>query len=348
MRRSEVSADHVNAILQRAMLAAVFSTATVFAQGQHGAIRALTIAPAVARACPGDIVAAQYVARYQDGSSATLGRDAIATLIRRGDAVDARPDGSWEAASEPVYAAFTGYRLSASLAADSMIRADTTLAPAAQCRHLPIELGTSGRNDTKSAHVRVGTLITPFFDSVVVAVVEVEGKLPTSIVLTPGEMRSGVIRVNAPGANGRPGRGGRRGDNGDECQSGDSGEDGDPGEPGDFGGHVDIIVQADAPWLANLVAVSNPGGRGGRGGQGGQGGQGGSAGSRTRSKGNCSPKPGRPGRSGHDGPDGAAGPPPKTTTVPFSLLWRGSPIWSDGPARHALEQLMQYTAQRAR
>jgi hypothetical protein len=327
------------------MLAAVFSTATVFGQGQHGAIRALTIVPTSARACAGDVINAQYVARYADGSSATLNHDAIAALGRGGDAVEPRSDGSWQTAAEPVYAAFSGYRLSASIAADSTIRADTTVAPAAKCRHAPIELGASGRYDVKSAHVRVGTFVTPFFDSVVVAVLEVDGKLPTSIVLTPAEMHSGVVHVNAPGVSGRAGRNGRRGDNGDECESGGPGDDGDPGEPGNAGGRVDIIVQADAPWLANLIAVSNMGGRGG---QGGQGGQGGSAGSRTRTKGNCSPKPGRTGRNGHDGLDGPAGPPPQTTTVPFSLLWRGSPIWSDGLARHALEQLTQYTTQRAR
>lgn len=311
----------------------------------HGAPRAISILPGVARACAGDLIPAQYAVRYADGTTATLGRDDLSMLVRRADAADPRPDGSWLTAANPLYAAYAGYRLSAFLAADTTVHADTVVLPAPVCHHNPISIGTSGRFDVRSAHVRLGVLATPFFDSVVVAVVEPDGGPPIASVLTPSEIQSGAIRILAPGKNGKDGRGGKRGDNGDECESGTPGDDGEPGEPGEGGGQVNIIVQTDAPWLAQLVAVSNPGGRGG---SGGAGGQGGAAGLRGRSRAGCNPRMGRAGRNGAPGPAGAAGPQPQTTTVLFALLWPGSPIWSDALAHRALDALMEYTSQRAR
>ncbi len=304
----------------------------------------LSILPRVSRACPGDVIEAQYTLRFADGTSETLGRGEIASLVRKSDQAEPRSDGSWQTSASSLEAAISGFRLSASLAADSSIHGDTVVAPAPECRHAPINL-VSSRNNTVSAHLRLGAMSTPFFDSIAVAVLEIGGAASTITVLTPAEMKSGAIRVFAAGRDGRAGRSGRQGDNGDECQNGGSGDDGDPGDPGQPGGQVDIIVQTDAPWLADLVSVSNPGGHGGRGGAGGMGG---SAGPRSRNGRNCNTRAGVNGRSGIPGPDGAAGLPPHVTTVPFTLLWTGSPIWTDEHARSSLEALMQYTRQRAR
>jgi hypothetical protein len=320
-------------------------TSMSLAQSVHGTPRAIRILPGVARVCAGDLIPAQYSVRYADGTTATLGRGELASLVRRSDVAEPKEDGSWLTATNPLYAAYTGYRLSAVLAADTTVRGDTVVPPAPVCRHNPIGLGTSGRFDVRSAHVRLGVLATPFFDSIVVAVVEPDHGPPMASVLTPSEIQSGVIRILAPGLNGKDGRDGKRGENGDECSDGTPGDDGEPGEQGEAGGQVNIIVQTDAPWLAQLVAVSNPGGRGG---SGGRGGQGGAAGLRARSRAGCNPRMGRSGRNGSPGPIGAAGPAPQTTTVLFALLWPGSPIWSDALAHRALDALMEYTSQRAR
>lgn len=326
-----------------APLAALTLIAGESSSAQTPARRTLSVVPAISRACPGEIIGATYVLRAADGSSSTLGKNDVAALVRQSEAADPRPDGAWQAETNPLYAAFAGYRLSAALGADTTVRGDTVIAPAAECRHGPIDLGTS-QYGAHSAHVRVGVLATPFFDSIVVAVVERDGGPPIVTVLTPREMRSGAIRVNAPGRAGRDGRSGGAGSGGGECESGTEGYDGDPGDPGQSGGTVNIILQADAPWLEEMVAVFNPGGRGGRGGAGGRGG---SPGPRTGRAG-CNPKAGLNGRAGTPGGDGPPGPPPRVTTVPFLLLWSGSPIWADAVARRALDSLMQYTTQRAR
>jgi hypothetical protein len=312
--------------------------------GPHGKATSLSILPSVSRACPGDVIEAQYAVRFADGTSETLGRGEVASLVRKSDGAEPKSDGAWQTSVAALDAAFSGYRLSAALAADSSVHTDAVVAPAPECRHAPINLGVSGLYNSLSAHVRLGAMSTPFFDSIAVAVVEVGGSATVVTVLTPAEMKSGAIRVVAPGLQGRSGRPGRQGDNGDECQNGGSGDDGEPGEPGTSGGQVNIIVQTDAPWLANLVAVSNPGGLGGRGGAGGAGGY---AGSRPSGR-NCNPRSGRPGRNGSPGANGPPGLPPEVTTVPFTLLWTGSPIWTDERARRSLEALMQYTRQRAR
>ena len=72
------------------------------------------------------------------------------------------------------------------------------------------------------------------------------------------------------------------------------------GSLGQPGGNVDIIVQDGSRWLADLVAVSNPGGRGGAGGAPGAGGR---ASSTPRQPGStCNARAGRPGKPGRPGP----------------------------------------------
>jgi hypothetical protein len=241
----------------------------------------------------------------------------------------------------------SGFRLSVALVRDPSVRSDTVVAPTNECSHTPIVLPTSDRYHLTTAHVRLGTFVTPFYDSVVVAAVELEGQAPTIVVLGPREMRSGAIKVVAPGKNGAPGRAGRPGADGGACSKGEQGDDGDPGEPGQPGGNVDIIVQDGAPWLADLVAVSNPGGRGGQGGAAGAGGRAGS-GARQAAGSTCSTRAGLNGKPGRSGADGPAGSSPRVTSVIFQLLWSGSPIWNDGIARRAIEGLVQLDSTRRR
>lgn len=308
-------------------------------------IRALAILPASPHACPGQAIGARYVATLGGGSRVALAPGDLSLLVRRGVAAEPRGDGSWQMDSEPLVSAVSGFHLSAALGSDTSVRADTTIVPTYECIHTSIELRASDQFHLTEAHVRLGTFATPFYDSVVVAVVETGDGAPIVTLLSPNQMRSGAIKIHAPGKAGRAGRAGNQGADGQACANGENGDDGERGEPGQPGGRVDIIVQNEAPWLDNLVAVSNPGGRGG---QGGRGGAGGRAGQQVRQSGGaCTSRAGRAGRMGEPGLDGPAGLPPRTTHVISSLLWPGSPIWTDAATRRAVEALIAYDAKRS-
>jgi hypothetical protein len=306
-------------------------------------IRSLSIIPASASACPGHVIASEYVARLADGSRVSLGQPELSLLAREGTAAEPQDDGAWRATTNPLASAVTGFRLSATLRADSSVHADTVVAPTYGCASSSISLAAIDSRDGPTAYVRLGTFRTPFADSIVVAVVEAPGRGPSVFVLGPKEMRSGAIKVDASGRVGAAGRAGSRGSDGGQCEDGGPGEDADDGGPGTSGGEVNVIVQSDAPWLADLVAVTNFGGRGGPPGRGGLGGRGGPT-ARVSGGTVCSTKPGRNGRDSRPGPDGIAGPRPRTTTVLPALLWPGSPIWFDATMKPALEQLIDYTA----
>ena len=308
--------------------------------------RAIAILPQASRVCPGQPIDVRYSARFADGSQRALRPSDITPVVRGGaDAeVEPRPDGNWLTNADPMRSVLTGFRLSVTLAGDSSVRGDTVVAPSYECSHTAINLPSSDRFNHTTAYVRLGTFATPFYDSVVVAVVEVEGRAPIVTILAPNQMHSGAIKVSAPGKNGAPGRAGRIGSEGGPCANGEQGEDGEPGEPGEAGGEVDIIMQDGSPWLAGLVAVSNPGGKGGAGGAGGRGGTAGPSG-RQGGGGSCSTKAGRSGRPGRPSTDGPAGA-SRVTSVISQLLWSGSPIWSDLAARRAIEGLTNYDPKR--
>ena len=296
-------------------------------------IRTLAIFPASPHACPGQAIGARYVATLGDGSRVSLARGDLSLLVRRGEAAEPRSDGSWQTNNQPLASAVSGFQLSAMLASDTSVRADTTIVPTYECIHTSIELPASDQFHPTAAHVRLGTFSTPFYDSVVVAVVETGDGAPIVTLLGPGQMRSGAIKIYAPGKAGRPGKAGNRGADGQACANGENGDDGERGEPGQPGGSVDIIVQNESPWLADLIAVSNPGGR--------------AATAPRQSGGACTSRAGRAGRMGEPGFDGPAGFPPRTTYVISSLLWPGSPIWTDAATRWAVEALIAYDTKRS-
>jgi hypothetical protein len=317
----------------------------------HTDVSSLTVLPKQARVCPGQQIVVDYLGRRADGSRVELAPGDVSPVSPasrgEGDAeAEPRNDGTWRTSADPMRSVLTGFRLSVALARDTSVRADAVVAPSYECSHTAIVLPTSDRYQLTTAHVRLGTFATPFYDSVVVAAVELEGHAPTLTVLGPREMRPGAIRIVAPGRNGAPGRAGRPGADGGSCANGEQGDDGDPGEAGQPGGNVDIIVQDGSRWLADLVAVSNPGGRGGAGGAPGAGGR---ANSGPRQAGaTCSTRAGRAGKPGRAGPDGPAGSSPRVTSVISELLWSGSPIWNDALARRAIEGLTQFDANRRR
>jgi hypothetical protein len=133
------------------------------------------------------------------------------------------------------------------------------------------------------------------------------------------------------GADGTDGRGGARGADGPTgamCQDGAPGQDGSPGQDGgdgESGGRggdggngaiVTVSVPADAPELADALAITvdggaggagGAGGHGGHGGRGGTGGSGGSAGPTSDPTRACTTGRGPDGRDGPPGRDGAPG-----------------------------------------
>jgi hypothetical protein len=304
-------------------------------------IRALRIVPRTATACPSDVISASYEVVGDSGTRVTLGQRDLSLLKRSGIAAGAREDGAWQTAADPVASLYDGFHLTAVLASDTTVRADTVVVPTYQCLATATTITTEANTLPKAGYVRLGTLRTPFYDSVVVASIEIEDRPPRAVVLGPSEMRSGAITISAVGRDGAQGRGGAQGSDGGPCENGSRGNSGDAGYPGAPGGQMDIILEAGAPWLADLVSIDNRGGRGGAGGPGGYGGRAGAAlGTGGRP---CSPRQGSPGSPGLKGPDGSPGPLPKTTTIPRSLLWYGSPLWNDITARRVLGQLVEYT-----
>ena len=185
----------------------------------HTEVIALRVLPKQARACPGQVIAVDYVGRRADGSRVALAPGDVSPMSPasrgEGDAeVEPRNDGTWRTSADPMRSVLSGFRLSVALARDTSVRADTVVAPSYECSHTAIVLPSSDRYHLTTAHVRLGTFATPFYDSVVVVAVELEGHSPTLTVLGPREMRPGAIRIVAPGRNGAPGRAGRPGADG--------------------------------------------------------------------------------------------------------------------------------------
>ena len=303
-------------------------------------IRDLAIIPSAKSVCPGQTVQAKYQAILGDGSRVELAGADLSRLALRGIAAKPAQNGSWTTSANVLESAVSGFRLSVSLANDPGVHADTVIIPSYSCQRLSI--GLSDRFNDVKAKVRLGVFASPFYDSIAVAVIEPEGGYPVTLVIDPSHMRSRAIQIAAVGKAGAAGGSGNPGNDGGQCEDGGDGTDGDPGEAGQRGGQVDVIVQAEAPWLESLVGVANAGGHGGAGGRGGRAGR---AGSRSGAP-SCAPKSGRPGRSGQPGVNGSPGPYPKTTTEPGSLLWHGSPIWFDSTMRAHLEQLIGVVARR--
>ena len=311
----------------------------------------ISVIATASRVCPGQSIEAKYVEHLPDGSQTNLLARDVRQIAGPDDAsATMGRDGSWQTTADPLRTIATGFHLLVSLARDTSVRGDTVVAPSYDCLRAEVRLPAADQTNDATAYVRLGIFATPFYDSVVVAVVELETRPIAITVLSPREMRTGAIKLSAPGSNGAPGRGGRPGADGIDCSNGDDGEDGLPGGAGMPGRPVTIITQEGSPWLANLVAVSNPGGRGGAGGVGGRGGMVKSGSTRASGRGSsstaCRARSGRSGRQGAPGPNGDPGEPPRVTSVLAQLLWSGSPIWSDAGAKRALEALMAFEQKR--
>jgi hypothetical protein len=347
MHQRRISGRIVPMIARRStlvLLLGVDACATPGRSGEPGEaaparIQALRIVARDASVCPGDIIVSRYEATGADGKVVSLARSQLSLLTRTAIEAEPRANGDWKTTDHALASIVSGFALKAVLTSDTTVRAEATVAPKYGCVTNTFSLRTPQRGAPVSAHVRLGVFRTPFYDSVVVGALEVEGQPPRIFVLGPKDIRAGAIRIDASGSPGAAGQNGLAGRDGGVCENGERGGDGDEGQPGSSGGHVNIIMEAGAPWLEELVAVSNPGGPGGPGGTAGSGGRAGPT-QPTGTSSRCSTSPGQRGTNGRAGQAGNPGPLPQATTVPIPLLWSGSPLWSDSTARRALTELM--------
>src|SRR5262249_971882 len=78
-----------------------------------------------------------------------------------------------QASPDVLASAALGFHLIAALGRDTTVKGDTLVVPTYGCKSTPWELAPGGQLAERHAHVRLGTLRTPFYDSVVVATFEI-------------------------------------------------------------------------------------------------------------------------------------------------------------------------------
>src|SRR6058998_2807604 len=303
--------------------------------GLVGQIRDIRIVTAYARACPGATIPTTYEAVLADGSRVPFSRTYdkkhpprlhVIFLDRESPDAVSQEDGDWVAERDPLVTVTTGYRLTATLRANSRITNTVVVPPDYRCMpHTFVFSGDAGGpgeagEPGPDATVRLAVLRSPFYDKLFVAGIQV-GLAPPFYVLADAsvvppadwlliETRGGR---GGPGVAGVPGTDGAAGAAGCPAQPGapgGNGGNGAPGGTGGRGGRINIIVPLDDPFLAGIVDGRSTGGPGGPGGTGGPGGRGGKGGQGTLDAGNrrCpDAADGPPGQKGAAGPAGAQG-----------------------------------------
>ena len=335
-----------------------------------GRISEIRIVPESDPVCPGDHIEVSYEAVLDDSTVVSFSsrRNAgnqpfldVRLLHLTSPEASPQPDGSWVTSSDPLISAMTGFRLRASLRADTSLQTEHVVAPEYSCldfsfyvEGMPGQEGYTGANGP-DVTVRLSTLSSPFYHWLFVAVIETESKQPRYVFANADETpATGWLRVESRGGHGghgKPGRQGRRAESvgpASPCSPGQDGGDGRAGQNGGSGGNggaVTIVVPQEYADLAVVVApVSSPG-IGGEGGLGGPGGEGGAGGRALRdSQGNLVCEAGPRGRRGRTGPNGVAGregnagPETQVITMPGDELFGPQPPL-------AIRQLIEYTRQ---
>jgi hypothetical protein len=300
--------------------------------------------------CPGSTIWASYDAVLDDGTVIpfSTGYDEddppplhMVFLRRMSQEARVRRDGGWDTYPDPLRSAMTGYRLEASMIANPSLRAEETVAPEYSCmRNVYSFKGPNGKvghagGPGPDVTVRIGALGTPFYDSLMVAGIEVGAAPPLYVFAHPRdvppldwlvvESRGGVGGRGIEGSQGQKGSKGADGCPAGAGGAGGTGGNGGPGGVGGQGGRMTIIAPVEQPLLAGLIdAYSNPGpgGKGGPPGEGGPGGDGGTGGvgGRRCADGATGPA-GAAGSEGAEGPPGNPGMRPQVFTVPTDQVF---------------------------
>jgi len=310
-------------------------------------IRDIRIVTGYARACPGATIPAAYEAVLADGSRVPFSRSYdkkhpprlhVVFLDRESPEAVSQQDGDWVTERDPLATVSTGFRLTATLRANSRITNTVVIPPDYRC--MPHTFAFSGEpggpgeagEPGPDATVRLAVLRSPFYDKLFVAGIQV-GLAPPFYVLQDAsavspadwlviESRGGRGGTGVAGTTGTDGGAGAAGCPAQPGAPGGNGGNGGPGGPGGRGGRISVIVPLDNPFLAGIVAGRSPGGAGGAGGSGGAGGKGGKggAGATDASNRRCPDAvdgaPGQAGSAGPTGSQGASGPRSVVVTAP--------------------------------
>ncbi len=306
--------------------------------------------------CPGNTIWASYDAVLDDGAVIPFSTQyddddppPLHMVFLRRTSQEARPrgDGGWDTDPDPLKSAIDGFRLDVSMIARPSLTVEEMVAPEYSCMRTAISFkGPRGRAGAPGGPgpdvtVRIGALATPFYDSLIVAGVEVGAAPPFYVFGHPRDVPPldwlVVESRGGPGGRGVPGDAGVKGANGaDGCPAGQGGAggaggNGGPGGAGGPGGRISIIAPAEQPLLAGLVDAYSQAGEGGPGGAGGEGGQGGDGGKGGAGARRCDD--GEPGAAGPVGAEGQEGPPgnpglrPQVFTVQWDQVFDERSLW---------------------
>ncbi len=308
-------------------------------------IREIQIRTTVTQACPGTAIAASYDAVLDDDTHVPFLRTYdkkhpprlhVVFLEFSSSEANSSKEGTWVLDPDPLLSAASGFQLHVSLRAKPSIQGTATVAPDYSCslhsfgfageQGGPSQAGGNGPVVT----VRIGRGHSSFYDRLLVVGIQVGMQAPyyelyDARSIPPAdflivESRGGRGGVGAPGPRGGDGAAGAAGCPAQAGGPGGDGGNGGPGAPGGRGGPITIVVPADDPYMAGLVAARGPGGPGGPGGVGGPGGPGGKGGKGamgTDGKPCPDGQDGAAGRKGQPGPTGSEGPRgPRSEIVP--------------------------------
>jgi len=310
-------------------------------------IRDIRIVTGYARACPGGVIPASYEAVLASGERVSFSRSYdkkhpprlhVVFLDRESPDAVSQEDGDWVTERDPLATVSTGFRLTATLRANSRITNTVVVPPDYRC--MPHTFAFSGEpggpgeagEPGPDATVRLAVLRSPFYDKLFVAGIQV-GLAPPFYVLQDASAvpPADWLVIEARGGRGGSGVAGTRGADGSAgaagCPAqagapGGNGGNGGSGGPGGRGGRINVIVPLDNPFLAGIVAgrspggAGGPGGPGGAGGKGGKGGQGGTDASNRRCPDAVDGAPGQAGSAGPTGSQGSPGPRSIVVTAP--------------------------------
>jgi len=310
-------------------------------------IREIRIVTSYARACPGSVIATSYEAVLASGERVSFARSYdkkhpprlhVVFLDRESPDAVSQEDGDWVTERDPLATVSTGFRLTATLRANSNVTSTVVVPPYYGCMpHTftfsgePGSAGETGGNGP-DVTIRLAGVRSPFYDKLYVAGFQVGMAPPFYILGDPTsvapaewlivESRGGRGGAGLAGGNGTDGSAGAAGCPPQPGAPGGNGGNGGPGGSGGRGGRITVVVPVDQPLLAGLVDGRSPGGAGGAGGAGGTGGRGGKGGKGQTDQSNrrCSDAAdgpqGRAGGAGPTGSDGAPGPRSIVVTAP--------------------------------
>src|SRR5256886_9223664 len=241
-------------------------------------VRDIRIVTSYARACPGSVVAASYEGVLASGERVPFGgsydkrhppRLHVVFLDRESPDAVSQEDGDWVTERDPLATVSTGFRLTATLRANSNVTSTVVVPPYYGCMpHTftfsgePGGAGETGGNGP-DVTIRLAGVRSPFYDKLYVAGFQVGMAPPFYILGDPTSVApADWLIVESRGGRGGPGLAGRdraggpaRAGRGPPPRPGPPGGrgNGGPGGSGGRGGRITVVVPVDQPLLAGLV-----------------------------------------------------------------------------------------------